>query len=202
MNQLKLNDRTRVGPPWWVGLSLSLVLFLTLSLSSWEKQMKIDGRQWTWHILIHLVHLFGKRDFSLSERRTHQNRRSPLSSLFCFLLIRKMRVQVSLHWKPSRPNHIKLRTYFNDWDSFTSKAFCTSACVCVPERCEEEARLCWLESNFEHIPLFSSIWTQWPWDWAHPRGMIVWASQCCVSSEWHKPHQTFPSGQSLHLSVS
>ncbi len=88
----------------------------------------LERNRWDWWQAMDMAHIdssgpsLWKERFSLSERRTHQNRRSPLSSLFCFLLS----VRWECRWafmKPSRPNHIKLRTYFNDWDSFTSKAF-------------------------------------------------------------------------------
>lgn len=190
-----------------VGWSLSLFLFLSISLSfffSWEKNMKIDGRQWTWHVLIHLVHLIGKRDF-LCLKGAHIHNKIGLDHhrLRCFVVCLSVGCESRWGFIENQQNKAYKALKIFQWlRQFYLSSVCTSVCVWVPEHCEEKARLCWLESNFEHISLFSNVWTRWPWDGAHPRGMIVWASRCCVSTEWHKPHQTFPSGQSLQLSVS
>lgn len=142
-----------------------------------------------------------KERFSLSGRSTHtqQNR----ASLHCFVICLSVGCESRWRFIENQQNKAnKALKVFQLLRQFYLSSVCISVCVWVPERCEEKACLCWLESNFERIPLFSSIWTWWPWDGAHPMEMTVWASQCCVSIKWHKPHQTFPSGQSLKRSVS
>jgi len=60
--------------------------------------MKIDGRQWTWHILIYLVHLIGKRDFLCLEEAHIHNK---IGQVFIVLLsaysICRMWEQVKIH---------------------------------------------------------------------------------------------------------
>lgn len=149
------------------GLISVLMLSLTLFLYNETNE--------DWWQAIDMTHIDSSVPSHWKERfwnyHTHQNRNcSPLSSFgVCCAGEQSL--------KSSRPKHLKHRQYFNDWHSFISYVF---VLLRAPEsqKCgEQKAGLCWLEWNFEHIPLFSSIWTRWPWDGERPKGVILWASR-------------------------
>lgn len=190
-----------------VGWSLCFLFFLSITLSLFFLERNIwrlmagNGHGTYWFIFVHLI---GKRDFlCLKGAHIHNKMGQDHHRFRCFVVCLSVGCESRWGFIENQQNKAyKALKVFQWLRQFYLSSVCTSVCVWVPERCEEKARLCWLESNFEHISLFSNVWTRWPWDGAHPRGMIVWASRCCVFTEWHKPHHTFPSGQSLQLSVS